>query len=96
MKSTITINQDDNLSSLRVIKTNTTINEQIDFIADNWKTNTSNKLNIIASMFENETGANFNECQSDSAFNKIILNTCNEDMQTINKKFVDYAHLNLI
>lgn len=54
------------------------------------------KLDHIALLFENETCSIFDECLSDKAFSKIIIDNSLEDTNDIVKKLCDYANNYLI
>jgi hypothetical protein len=57
-------------------------------------------LNCVASDFENETFANFNECLQDETFKKMVKelgkNITQSNFNQMTKKLIDYANENLI
>jgi CRISPR/Cas system-associated endonuclease Cas1 len=54
------------------------------------------KLDMIASIFEGETCANFNECLSDEIFKQIVKDNASLPAINVANKLIDYANGELI
>tara|TARA_R100001244_G_scaffold130384_2_gene102484 strand:+ start:195 stop:410 length:216 start_codon:yes stop_codon:yes gene_type:complete len=60
------------------------------------KTMKNDKLDIIASTFEDETQAIFDECISNDIFRKLVINNSTKEIGAIVELLTEYANNNLI
>ena len=56
----------------------------------------NDKLDLIASTFENETFSSFDLCAEDASFRKLLVNNAGRPLNDITRILVNYANENLI
>jgi len=56
----------------------------------------NDKLDLIASIFEGETTAIFNECIADDIFRGLVISNSTKEVDVIAELLTEYANNNLI